>query len=69
MICFIANKKVVAEFVAGILLNSDKDLQSITITRPDIYEDCFALTVTGMSSDVIVEILEQVYFSKLMSTS
>lgn len=69
MLTFISSREVVAEFVNDLLNSSESGYASITITRPAIYVDSYALTVIGMSSEDIVERLAQNYLKQLMSTS
>jgi hypothetical protein len=68
MMTFTTNKAGVALFADALLQCSKSDFLSITITKQVTFVDCFALTVTGMSSDDTVKTLGQAYLKQLMNT-
>jgi hypothetical protein len=63
------NRTVVARFVRGILVYSDIDFQSITITRLEKSEDYSVSIVIDMSSVNTVESLVQICLEEPTSIS
>lgn len=67
MLSFTTSKEVAAQFVNDLLLTSPDVFPSITITPIYTSVGYYALTVTNMSSDDIVEKLGRSYLKQLMS--
>lgn len=66
---YYGNKKVVAQFVGDLLMDSRLTLASITVITQGSSEDCSVRIVTDTSLEDIVSAMAAIYSVALLSTS